>query len=213
MVFNENWFKTKESPASEVGVVARDNLKSKVISTRPNALVHTGITLEPRIIALLGALLPGVSCYFCIAYTFIFQQSEVENYTTIDCPGIARATGTPPVSYSIETEPQKYVWLITMFIHLPFRLMIPVIYSRLYQSFKQKQSQTRWFQTVYFLYARFMFGEIIGLLLLSIFDMHTGFFFHAIGFVLWITSFNGNAIGGSILYAATGIQQINQKVN
>ncbi|VDL62613.1 unnamed protein product [Nippostrongylus brasiliensis] len=42
-----------------------------------------------RMIVMMGALLPGIGCYFCIAYTYIFQFDVIKNFTQSDqCPEV-----------------------------------------------------------------------------------------------------------------------------
>uniref|UniRef100_A0A915DXB4 Uncharacterized protein n=1 Tax=Ditylenchus dipsaci TaxID=166011 RepID=A0A915DXB4_9BILA len=67
---------------------------------------------------LLGALLPGIGCYICIAYTYLFQLDKVMNFTSTNCHDVKSTF--PPVSYSIGVwRPQKYFWLIVLALHLP----------------------------------------------------------------------------------------------
>lgn len=47
--------------------------------------------LKMRTVVSLGALLPGLGCYFCIAYTYLFQFERVLNFTQSDqCPTVHR---------------------------------------------------------------------------------------------------------------------------
>ncbi|KAI1728245.1 hypothetical protein DdX_00410 [Ditylenchus destructor] len=46
--------------------------------------------IRVRTICLLGALLPGIGCYICIAYTYLFQLDRVMNFTTTECPDVKR---------------------------------------------------------------------------------------------------------------------------
>jgi hypothetical protein len=41
-------------------------------------------------IAFIGALLPGLTCYACIAYAHIVQTASVFNFTALDCPSSGR---------------------------------------------------------------------------------------------------------------------------
>lgn len=43
-----------------------------------------------RTLCLIGALLPGIGCYFCIAYTYAFQLDRVKNFTSTNCEGVKR---------------------------------------------------------------------------------------------------------------------------
>lgn len=46
--------------------------------------------IRVKILCLLGALLPGIGCYLCIAYTYLFQLDRVMNFTSISCDGLKR---------------------------------------------------------------------------------------------------------------------------
>lgn len=46
--------------------------------------------LRVKTLCLVGALLPGLGCYICIAYTYLFQLDRVMNFTSIDCNGLKR---------------------------------------------------------------------------------------------------------------------------
>ncbi|VDL82952.1 unnamed protein product [Nippostrongylus brasiliensis] len=80
-----------------------------------------------RMIVMMGALLPGIGCYFCIAYTYIFQFDVIKNFTQSDqCPEVNSIL--PPVSYAIGIwEPQRYFWLFIMFLHCPPRIFFLIV--------------------------------------------------------------------------------------
>ncbi|CAK5108739.1 unnamed protein product [Meloidogyne enterolobii] len=66
-----------------------------------------------RSIGLLAAILPGIACYLCLAYSFTLQYDRIANFTipSTMCPGLKSIF--PPVSYSIGVwKPQKYIWLM-----------------------------------------------------------------------------------------------------
>lgn len=46
--------------------------------------------IRVKILCLLGALLPGIGCYLCIAYTYLFQLDRVMNFTSVSCDGLKR---------------------------------------------------------------------------------------------------------------------------
>ncbi|KHJ89136.1 hypothetical protein OESDEN_11048 [Oesophagostomum dentatum] len=85
--------------------------------------------LRMRFVVCMGALLPGLGCYFCIAYTYIFQFDVIKNFTQSDqCPDVH--SSLPPVSYAIGVwEPQRFVWLFIMFLHCPPRIFFLIVCS------------------------------------------------------------------------------------
>lgn len=174
-------------------------------------LVNDGFYINSRLMACIGALLPGIACYLCIAYTYVFQTGHTRNYTTADCPNVH--SGMPPISYSIETEPQKFFWLFVMFIHLPPRLSFPILYTRLFVSIQPKKSKEQWFQRVHFLYICFMIAEGAGLLLVTVFEMQHKFLLHAVGFVVWVVSLNFNMLFSVVLHSASGLRQLHPQLN
>uniref|UniRef100_A0A914LDX4 Candidate secreted effector n=1 Tax=Meloidogyne incognita TaxID=6306 RepID=A0A914LDX4_MELIC len=75
---------------------------------------------------MVGALLPGIGCYTCLLYTFIFQRERIDNFVTTNCPKVH--SSFPPVSYSIGVwEPQKSFWLFVLFIHVQARIFFGVV--------------------------------------------------------------------------------------
>uniref|UniRef100_A0AC34RLS9 Uncharacterized protein n=1 Tax=Panagrolaimus sp. JU765 TaxID=591449 RepID=A0AC34RLS9_9BILA len=46
--------------------------------------------IKVRTLCLLGALLPGLGCYFVIAYTYLFQYDRVMNFSSSHCPNVSR---------------------------------------------------------------------------------------------------------------------------
>lgn len=46
--------------------------------------------IKVRTLCLLGALLPGLGCYFVIGYTYLFQYDRVLNFSSSHCPNVTR---------------------------------------------------------------------------------------------------------------------------
>lgn len=46
--------------------------------------------IRVKILCLFGALLPGIGCYLCITYTYLFQFDRVLNFTSIGCDNLKR---------------------------------------------------------------------------------------------------------------------------
>lgn len=43
-----------------------------------------------RTLCLIGAFLPGIGCFFCISYTYLFQLDVVKNFTSTHCKNVNR---------------------------------------------------------------------------------------------------------------------------
>ncbi|VDM25665.1 unnamed protein product [Toxocara canis] len=84
------------------------------------------LIVPTKLITLFGAVVPGLGCYACIAYTYVFQFYRVHNFISPDCPNVT--ISFPPISYSIGVwEPQRFLWLFVMFAHFPARLFYPLV--------------------------------------------------------------------------------------
>lgn len=160
--------------------------------------------MRMRTVVSMGALLPGLGCYFCIAYTYLFQFERVLNFTQSDqCPTVHSIL--PPVSYSIGVwEPQKFFWLIVMFLHMPPRIFFLVLYRRLFLNSAPKSMCFR--GTIWF-YMKTLWLEPMGLIIVSVVDIHSHFVIHAIAYGIWITSFNFNMLFNLILHHCAGIRE------
>ena len=53
-------------------------------------LIKDGFTFNSKFVAFIGALLPGIACYLCIGYTYLFQSHMAANFTSEECPTIRR---------------------------------------------------------------------------------------------------------------------------
>ncbi|CAD6199196.1 unnamed protein product [Caenorhabditis auriculariae] len=159
--------------------------------------------LRIRWVVILGALLPGIGCYFVVGYTYLFQFERVYNFTEQEqCPDLH--IFLPPVSYSIGVwEPQRYIWLLVMFAHLPPRLFFTMLYRRLFINSAPKSVLYRW-STCFFLNT--MWLEPFGLILVSVVDIKGAFMIHALGYVIWIVSFNFNMLFNILLHHFAGIR-------
>uniref|UniRef100_A0A1I7WPB6 Serpentine receptor class gamma n=1 Tax=Heterorhabditis bacteriophora TaxID=37862 RepID=A0A1I7WPB6_HETBA len=182
-----------------------------------------------RSVVSMGALLPGLGCYFCIAYTYLFQFEKVLNFTQSDqCPNVHSIL--PPVSYSIGVwEPQKFFWLFIMFLHIPPRIFFLVLYRRLFLNSAPKSVT---YYRIVSLYTKTLWAEPIGLIMVSVVDIYSHFgwksllnlsefifhdfvlmvspsVIHAISYSIWIISFNFNMLFNIILHHFAGIRDTN----
>ncbi|WKX94987.1 hypothetical protein Q1695_011888 [Nippostrongylus brasiliensis] len=153
-----------------------------------------------RMIVMMGALLPGIGCYFCIAYTYIFQFDVIKNFTQSDqCPEVNSIL--PPVSYAIGIwEPQRYFWLFIMFLHCPPRIFFLILYRR---AFRNAAPKSACYRRVIYFYTKTMWSELVGLVAVSVLDIKCNF--------VWIISFNFNMLFNTILHHYGGIRETSQK--
>ncbi|CAJ0933973.1 unnamed protein product, partial [Mesorhabditis belari] len=142
-----------------------------------------------RTILLLGALLPGIGCYFCAAWAYVFQLNTVRDFAMNTC-----ARWLPPVSYIGHWEPQKYMWMFVVTIHFPAKLLLIVLYRRLFLD-DSRQS----YQRLAKCYLVTLWMEPIGLISVSILDL-TLVEWHALASALWVISFNLNMLFNVILH-------------
>lgn len=60
------------------------SFSARLFETKPDLWIRV------RTIGLIGALLPGIGCYICIAYTYLFQLEQVQNFTSTNCENVRR---------------------------------------------------------------------------------------------------------------------------
>ncbi|EFO85619.1 hypothetical protein CRE_02089 [Caenorhabditis remanei] len=165
--------------------------------------------LRIRWLVCLGALLPGAGCYFVVAYTYVFQFEKVSNFTECkECPNMNITL--PPVSYSIGIwSPQKYIWMMIMFIHLPPRLAFLTLYRRL---FLISAPKSQWYSRINYIYMLTLWAEPFGLILVSVVDINGGFVLHALGFAIWIICFNFNMLFNILLHHFGGCRDVHDRM-
>jgi len=151
-------------------------------------------------VAYLGALLPGLGCYACISYAYIFQSERTLNFTTSDCPEVR--SSLPPVSYSIGVwEPQRFFWLMILFAHLPPRIFFGQLSGYYYGLACLK---CNWYRNVLYCFRYMMLIEATGLISVSVIDIHSHFFIHAICYTIWVVAFNFNMLFNLIMHHFSG---------
>lgn len=89
----DSWPKGKGSIVSSSQGTTKTTMTSLSDDRKPEG------RLKIRTICLIGALLPGIGCYLCIFYTYIFQFDKVMNFTSTNCEDVK--SPFPPISYSI----------------------------------------------------------------------------------------------------------------
>uniref|UniRef100_A0A914D3F4 NADH dehydrogenase subunit 4L n=1 Tax=Acrobeloides nanus TaxID=290746 RepID=A0A914D3F4_9BILA len=58
------------------------------------------------------------------------------------------------------------------------------------------------------IYMRLIFLEAFGLILVSIIDIKSHFYIHAVGYTIWLTSFNFNMLFNCILQHYSGLRTL-----
>jgi hypothetical protein len=122
---DSSWPPAKGSIISTEGTT-KTTMTSLSVNRKPDGRIKI------RTLCLLGALLPGIGCYICVIYTYVFQFDRVMNFTSTNCDSVKRQvffptfivnfyfSPFPPISYSIGVwKPQKYIWLIVLALHMP----------------------------------------------------------------------------------------------
>uniref|UniRef100_A0A1I7SX39 Transmembrane protein n=1 Tax=Bursaphelenchus xylophilus TaxID=6326 RepID=A0A1I7SX39_BURXY len=189
--------------------------KSSIISTTVSSTSSATSNRKPdgkmkiKTLCLLGALLPGIGCYFCVCYTYLFQFDRVLNFTSTNCPDVMSIF--PPISYSIGVwKPQKYVWLIVMALHMPPRFLYGLAYKNQYTYGQSTHKQLWWFDWLVKFHLRLMIIESMGLILVSVIDIESSFIIHAASYALWITCLNFNMLFNTILQHYSGIKELTE---
>nr|CAD2167531.1 unnamed protein product [Meloidogyne enterolobii] len=162
-----------------------------------------------RSIGLLAAILPGIACYLCLAYSFTLQYDRIANFTipSTMCPGLKSIF--PPVSYSIGVwKPQKYIWLMVLAMHLPPRFFYAIVYKNHYSLGDSIHRTKRWFCVIVKLHYFLLVIEALGLTAVSVIDIESNFKVHAFCFALWLIPFNLNMLFNNLLHYHSGIRKL-----
>nr|CAD2195367.1 unnamed protein product [Meloidogyne enterolobii] len=164
IIFCKNGFDKKEE--------IRENKNSETTewAIRPDA------KWKVRSIGLLAAILPGIACYLCLAYSFTLQYDRIANFTipSTMCPGLKSIF--PPVSYSIGVwKPQKYIWLMVLAMHLPPRFFYAIVYKNHYSLGDSIHRTKRWFCVIVKLHYFLLVIEALGLTAVSVIDIESNF--------------------------------------
>uniref|UniRef100_A0A914HMI5 Post-GPI attachment to proteins factor 2 n=1 Tax=Globodera rostochiensis TaxID=31243 RepID=A0A914HMI5_GLORO len=164
-----------------------------------------------RTLCLIGALLPGVGCYVCLFYTFLFQSDRIRNFTSSHCPNVL--SRFPPVSYSIGVwQPQKSFWLFVLFLHMPARLFFGFMYKSQFALGLSEYKNRSWYDKMVTAHVRLILLEMFGLVAVSIIDIDAQFVLHALAYFVWIASFNFNMLFNTILHHHSGIRKLRKSL-
>uniref|UniRef100_A0AC35U8Q2 Serpentine receptor class gamma n=1 Tax=Rhabditophanes sp. KR3021 TaxID=114890 RepID=A0AC35U8Q2_9BILA len=171
-----------------------------------------GYEISSRFIILASTIFPAVGCYFCIAYTYLFQIHRVINFQSDHCNGTP--TALPPVSYSIGIWlPQKFFWLAVLMLHVPPRIIFTNMCQQYY--FHAPNNQTSQPSSAYNVILRihyyFMHSEMWALVGVSVMDIEYNFLIHATFFGIWLGTFNMNMLLNTILHYNSGLMTIGKK--
>lgn len=78
-----SWPQTKGSVLGSEGATTTSNT-TITLDRKPEG------RLKIRTLCLVGALLPGIGCYLCIFYTYLFQFDRIMNFTSTSCDTVKR---------------------------------------------------------------------------------------------------------------------------
>ncbi|KAI6181910.1 hypothetical protein M3Y98_00880200 [Aphelenchoides besseyi] len=197
--YSEDWPR-KEVPISPATSVISNTAPASTTSSQRKPEGRMKI----RTLCLLGALLPGIGCYICIFYTYVFQLDRVMNFTSTNCEEVK--SPFPPVSYSIGVwKPQKYIWLTVLALHMPARMLYGLAYKSQYTYGQSTFKLMPWFPKIVKLHMRLLVAEALGLIMVSVIDIET---IHALCYAIWIICLNFNMLFNAILQHYSGIRQL-----
>ncbi|GMS95503.1 hypothetical protein PENTCL1PPCAC_17678 [Pristionchus entomophagus] len=163
--------------------------------------MDNSIDINVRWIMFGMSVLPVASCLFCIFYTFVSNSSLVYAASMADC---AISSSFPTVSVSIGPwEPQRLIWITTMFIHIPMRLLITMLYPTIWP-----QGKLRNFLSIS------LIAETFATLLVSIFHVQSiaGETIHAICFTFWAFATGGMMLITITLHRIHGREKGNKSI-
>jgi len=163
-------------------------------------------------IAFLGALLPGIGYYGCIAYAYLWQADQVFNFTALDCE--QAGSTLPPVSYAIGVlEPQRFIWLFVMFVNLPPRLVLSLLAFKYYANAANTMSKSRQklFQFTQQVYIISTCIEQSSILTVSVVDMYESFFVHAGAYSTWISFLCSSMFFNCMMHKLSGLSEKTKK--
>ncbi|KAI6183496.1 hypothetical protein M3Y97_00495300 [Aphelenchoides bicaudatus] len=198
---DSSWPPQKGSIVSTEGGTSKTTMTSLSIDRKPEG------RLKIRTLCLVGALLPGIGCYICVIYTYLFQFDRVMNFTSTNCDEVK--SPFPPISYSIGVwKPQKYIWLIVLALHMPARSLYGFAYKSQYIFGQSPHKNAEWFPAILKLHMRLINIEAIGLILVSVIDIESSFEIHALCYAIWIIALNFNMLFNVILQHYSGCREL-----
>ncbi|CEF59558.1 Frag1/DRAM/Sfk1 family-containing protein [Strongyloides ratti] len=165
------------------------------------------VYFNSKFVILAATLFPGIGCYACIAYTYLFQFNKIVNFASDHCNGTM--SYIPPVSYSIGVwKPQKFFWLSVLMLHVPPRIIYVDLCIKFFlRGPNASNSDNYYFHILLSIHRFLMHLEIWALVGVSIFDIEYNFLIHATFFGFWLASFNFNMLFSIILQYQSGINE------
>ncbi|GMR45109.1 hypothetical protein PMAYCL1PPCAC_15304, partial [Pristionchus mayeri] len=89
-------------------------------------VIHANASLSVTLIAILAAVLPSVTCFSLLLYTFLYQHEKMANFALTGCPNASSAI--PPIAYVIGVwEPQRLIWQAVLLLHFPARVLMAFV--------------------------------------------------------------------------------------
>ncbi|VIO93970.1 Uncharacterized protein BM_BM6429 [Brugia malayi] len=143
------------------------------------------LLINRTLLAIVGALLPGIGCCMCIVYIYVFEFHRVEKSVVPVCDNTRNVL--PPISYIIGIwEPTRTAWLCMMFINFPARIMYPFFYNCLYKRSNSSYANSWWYKMLNQLLMHTLLLEALALVIITIFDVVSSFYIHATAFGIWL---------------------------
>lgn len=139
--------------------------------------MDNSITINLRLLILGISVIPVVSCFVCVFFTFVTKSSLVYAAAMADCPV---SSSFPTVSVSIGPwEPQRLIWNAAMIINIPTKVVIAMLYPTIWPHGKLRRILTVC-----------LIAETCATALVSIFHVQSiaGEGVHAACFVFWSTT-------------------------
>ncbi|KAL3995037.1 Frag1/DRAM/Sfk1 family protein [Acanthocheilonema viteae] len=161
------------------------------------------LLINRTLLAIIGALLPGVGCCMCIVYIYTFEFHRVEKSIVPVCPNTHNVF--PPVSYIIGIwEPTRTVWFCVMFINFPARILYPFFYNYLYKRSNTSYANLWWYKILNQSLMISLFLEPLSIVVITIFDVVSSFYIHATAFGVWLITLCFNMFASILLYYFSG---------
>ncbi|CAJ0581295.1 unnamed protein product, partial [Mesorhabditis spiculigera] len=189
--------------SSACSLQSSDSGEEIVIQTEEDVLAKA---IKVRNVFLIGALLPGVGCYFCVAWTYIFQFQE----NIMEFQSIGNCNGThsyiPPISYTIGVwSPQRYIWMFIVIAHFPARFLFVVLYRRVFLGNSPRHFSYRWVLNCFMVT---MILEPVGLVSVTVLDINL-FVLHCVSYAVWLIPFNFNMLFSVLLHHFSRVRKSN----
>uniref|UniRef100_A0A914XCQ2 Post-GPI attachment to proteins factor 2 n=1 Tax=Plectus sambesii TaxID=2011161 RepID=A0A914XCQ2_9BILA len=186
------------------------NLKSRV--PRPNnheVLLQSSI----RPVSVVAGLFPVFGLMFVVVYGYVFQAERLSTYLrATKCPNIT--SRLPPISYPMGIwQPQKFIWLLFIIMHVPPRVFYGITYTRFFLRSDSKFTNTWWYRFFIFAYPWVTLLEMISLIMVTVIDQESCFQVHASSCAAFVIMFCSNVFVHAVLHWASGFKNKSRLAN